>query len=206
MDFFHFAYEHVCEPFYQPSLLLNLFFSCSFISIFIPLILFCVSFAHKELLTLLFSAFSILNYFLNLVLREWIFQQPVPKGGCTTLDFGMPSLQLQQASFLVTFYCLYMSLWDHGKRHWLTKFVVIGGPFLYLMFTAAGQCFLGGNTPFQIGVGTMVGVLFALLSLVIIYRWIWPKFPRILSWRVMHKMGYRDDLCGTAPRHVNPPS
>jgi membrane-associated phospholipid phosphatase len=195
MDFFRKAYRSYCTPWYDDSPLVDLYITANWVTFMIPFLLFFVSFWHKELYTLFFSVTSFLNWLLNYLLRHVIIKEPVPVGGCTDLKYGMPSMETQQAFFVMTFFFGYILYWRRSFQTVFSKILLVGGMTLYVFVLINGQTTLGGNTPSQMVLGAILGVIFAQICQDIIFHLIYPHFPTLLNWKLVKKFGYQDNMC-----------
>ncbi len=195
MDFFRHSLRISCLPFYTDSFLVDMFITSSFISIAVPFLLLFASFWQKELYTLFFSIFSFLNWLINYVLRSLIIKDPTPQRGCSILKYGMPCMEVQQAFFVMIFFFSYIVYWRRSFTTVLSRVLILANMCLYISLVVSSQIYLGSNTPYQVIIGALVGFLVAQIAQDIVFYLVYPHFPRILSWKIIKRMGYQDNMC-----------
>ncbi len=195
MENIRYLYEQGCSTYYMRSPLVDIMLTTSVISFIVPFLLLFASFWRKELYTLFFSIASFINLLLNTALRDWIFMDPVPRGGCTILEYGMPSLELQQAFFVVVFVMGYVTCWEKNAfaSIW-RRLLLLANLYAYSVLVVTSQVFLGGNTAMQAIIGAVVGTLMAHITQLIIFRLLFPRFDVIRRWKFIRLLGYADTL------------
>lgn len=178
-----------CQP-YEQSWFTQWLVLTRYVSAAITFALFVFGIRNRELYLTLFSVVLSVDSLLNEILRN-IFRSPVPVAGCGG-PYGMPSFQVQHTACFVTFVLTYGFIWP-SKRHGYTLYTA--GLVAWLAIVSYAHAFFNYNTPAQVYVACAVGSLVAAVGQFVIWRWVWPLFPRILTWRIFRWRNYTDTLC-----------
>lgn len=195
MDKIRDSYNHTCVPFYEDSTLTDVYIAFSLGSFIIPFITLFASFWEKEFFTLLFSIGSAINWSVNFILKDILLKDRVPFKGCNDSKYGMPSLETQQAFFVAVFLQNYMIYWRESYNgSLLRKIFMLASLYLYCIIVAAGQAYLGSNTPIQTVIGSVSGIIFAHLYYLFILKVIVPRKKVILRWKIIKLLGYKDNM------------
>lgn len=159
-----------------------------FSSIVLTYLSFAIGLWYKEIY-LLFLGFGLtLDSLLNWGLMQ-AFEEPPPYLGCGH-GWGMPSFFSQHAFFLWMMLMTFGFFWKARLTLWHVL-LVTGFAFA----SSLGQVYLHFNTPEQVIVGAMIGMVWGMIYQVILYFLVYPFFSTILSWRIVCLMGYHNDIC-----------
>lgn len=182
-----------CVPHYDYGYFTRFLVICQFFPLYLTIGMWAMTFIYKyqEIYFRFFSIGLTLNWLLNLAL-QYMFRQRPHIQGCGG-GYSMPSWHSQHVFFFYTIVITYLII---QKRHM--------GAFNLLLLNAvpalvcASRLTLGFNTFSELMVGNIVGVAFAAISQLVVFKWLRPKVPKLLEYRLVQWLGYRDHLLNMA--------
>ena len=171
----------------------------------------------RELYLVLLSSVGIAgSWWLNYALL-WAFRQPVPvptscssyehtrfcvapnssfaECGALPLDAcvscGMPALEPQLMSFLAAALLLFVMQWRAPRTH-LASLALLVLVYVLVLYT---HLYFGFNSLAQVAVGAAVGLASGIAFHAALAACAYPRFDRVLRWRLVRASGYRDTFC-----------
>jgi len=178
-----------CQP-YEQSAATRYLVLTRYVSAAITLALFVFGIRNRELYLTLFSFLLTTDSLVNEILQN-VIRAPVPVAGCGG-PFGMPSFQVQHGACFVVFILTYGFIWPSSRHGYGLYTAALA---LWLAVVAYAHVFFNYNTPAQVFVASAVGSLVAGVGQFFIWRYLWPRFPQLLAWRVFRWRNYTDTLC-----------
>jgi hypothetical protein len=175
-------------PDYHDNVFADVMVLTRFSTILLTLLSFAVGLWYKELYLVLLGFGLTLDSLINWGLREALGEPP-PYLGC---GYGpsMPCFFSQHAFFAWTALVTFPFFWKARLTLW--HILLVTG---FAFASCFGQVYLAFNTPAQVLVGSMVGMVLGLIFQIIVYFFAYPYFECILNWRLSGWLGYQNSVC-----------
>jgi hypothetical protein len=166
------------------------FVALDFYPIILTVVMYAITLYHSELYFFLMSAVLTIDWIVNLVIQ--LSASVDPRYEDCGVDYGMPSFSTQHITVFVTMILTFGILWKRKLSPY--KIVLLGA--LYAVVVVA-RVYIGSNRNGELLTGTAIGFTEGCFFQWIIYSFIYPHFPYILSWKSSQAMGFEDTLCCT---------
>lgn len=182
----------VC-PLYEPGHVGTVFFLGDFYPLFLTLGFFSISLAIQDFYLLLFSMSLGVHIIANYALRVWIVAADNRFPGCG-VEHQMPSLSTDHMIFFVTVLITFVFLWRHD-----TSSIRIFQLSLFMIFAIVCRVYIGINTVLELFLGSLHGLIWAILFQLFVYYIALPRLEYILSLKIAKRFRLKTFLI---PRHM----
>ncbi len=179
----------VC-PLYEPSLLGPYLLLTDYYPIILSIVLYSIGVFHFELYFFFLGLALNVDWLVNLGLRA-AFGAGERFPGCSGSANQTPSYASQHITVLLTMLFLMFMVW-HKRKVTIMKLLSLNLLFVIIL---GARVYIGSNTPAELIIGSVVGVIEGVILHLVILHFVYPYFGDILEWRLCKLFSTENTLC-----------